>query len=270
MIKENNKSDIIHSKRLSARTSLINRIEYLRALGDQRYESELNKLEEIQQKIEERMITEQIIREKKESDRLNSPSYQQKLRESEELQEQLAGRTFEDVHKSKFQAALAHLTVFREDQSFSNWRSSFKIKPNLEIWIYLKCRIHPKVALHPTFENFKARKFRCKGCARMQRQQELLKIKENYYATVWQLTETQYQKHILVINPHRFKRGQVYHLDHRFSIAEGFRRNIDPAIIASAYNLEMLTRGDNIRKGDGCSINEVELREGARRYRRLG
>lgn len=47
----------------------------------------------------------------------------------------------------------------------------------------------------------------------------------------------------------------AYHLDHRFSIMEGFRQGIDPEIIGGIKNLEMLTYEENIAKLDGCSID---------------
>lgn len=47
--------------------------------------------------------------------------------------------------------------------------------------------------------------------------------------------------------------------DHRFSIAEGIRRNIDPYILGSLYNCEFLLYKDNILKRDRCSISYEQL-----------
>ena len=49
------------------------------------------------------------------------------------------------------------------------------------------------------------------------------------------------------------------HLDHNFSILEGFRRNIKPKIIANPYNLQMLSEKENIAKRDSCWVTEAQL-----------
>jgi len=54
--------------------------------------------------------------------------------------------------------------------------------------------------------------------------------------------------------------GKVgYDLDHKFSIQEGFNRNIPPYIIADISNLEYIPSVDNRSKGTKCSITEKEL-----------
>lgn len=60
------------------------------------------------------------------------------------------------------------------------------------------------------------------------------------------------------------KRGQAgidgnYHLDHKFSIAEGFRNNIEPKIIGNIKNLEMIPWEDNLMKNQKCSITKLDL-----------
>jgi hypothetical protein len=46
------------------------------------------------------------------------------------------------------------------------------------------------------------------------------------------------------------KRGfRKYHLDHKFSIHEGFMRDISPKIIGHISNLQMLWWKDNLQKG---------------------
>jgi len=56
------------------------------------------------------------------------------------------------------------------------------------------------------------------------------------------------------------KRGRIglkenpFHLDHKFSIKEGFKNNIPAHIIGSIYNLEMIPALDNCSKQDKCSI----------------
>ena len=51
----------------------------------------------------------------------------------------------------------------------------------------------------------------------------------------------------------------AYHLDHKFSIYEGFKQNIPPFIIGNICNLEMLHYKENISKKTACSISLEEL-----------
>ena len=50
-----------------------------------------------------------------------------------------------------------------------------------------------------------------------------------------------------------------YHIDHEFSISEGFKNNVNPNIISAKENLEMLKSVDNLRKCGKCSITLDEL-----------
>jgi hypothetical protein len=55
------------------------------------------------------------------------------------------------------------------------------------------------------------------------------------------------------------KRGKGYHLDHRFSIIEGFRNGVDPEIIGDITNLEFVPVKVNLTKNSKCSITLQEL-----------
>jgi len=50
-----------------------------------------------------------------------------------------------------------------------------------------------------------------------------------------------------------------YHLDHKFSILEGFKENIDPNIIGGIKNLEFIPWKKNLIKRTNCSITINEL-----------
>lgn len=50
-----------------------------------------------------------------------------------------------------------------------------------------------------------------------------------------------------------------YDLDHKFSIQEGFNRNIPPYVIADISNLEYIPSDINRSKGAKCSITQKEL-----------
>ena len=51
-----------------------------------------------------------------------------------------------------------------------------------------------------------------------------------------------------------------YHLDHKFSIVEGFKQKISPWVIGNIINLEFIPCEENIKKRTKCSINEKELK----------
>lgn len=51
----------------------------------------------------------------------------------------------------------------------------------------------------------------------------------------------------------------AYHLDHKYSILEGFKNNISPNIIGDIKNLEFISWEDNIKKRNKCSITINEL-----------
>jgi len=55
------------------------------------------------------------------------------------------------------------------------------------------------------------------------------------------------------------KRGNAFHLDHKFSIIEGFKQNIEPSIIGHIKNLQIIPSNENIKKSRTCSISLKEL-----------
>jgi len=87
-----------------------------------------------------------------------------------------------------------------------------------------------------------------------------LKDKELYYFYVLKITKEQ---DIEKLNNFH-KRGRAgtkgaYHLDHKYSIIEGFRNNIPPYIIGNINNLEMIPAKENISKQGKCSIEINEI-----------
>lgn len=56
------------------------------------------------------------------------------------------------------------------------------------------------------------------------------------------------------------RRGRLdFHLDHKYSIAEGFKNGVPPKIIGSIHNLQFLDHKVNTKKGTACSITLEEL-----------
>jgi hypothetical protein len=51
----------------------------------------------------------------------------------------------------------------------------------------------------------------------------------------------------------------AHHLDHKYSILEGFKNNINPEIIASLNNLVFIPWEENVTKRTKCSITKEEL-----------
>ena len=60
------------------------------------------------------------------------------------------------------------------------------------------------------------------------------------------------------------KRGKTgiegaYHLDHKYSISEGFKQGIEPEIIGNISNLEFIPWEENLSKKNKCSVSKTEL-----------
>lgn len=51
-----------------------------------------------------------------------------------------------------------------------------------------------------------------------------------------------------------------FHLDHKFSIVEGFKQKISPWVIGNIINLEFIPWKENVKKRTKCSINKEELK----------
>ena len=56
-------------------------------------------------------------------------------------------------------------------------------------------------------------------------------------------------------------RSSLYHIDHIYSVADGFRNNIDPKIISSICNLRLIDSEYNLKKGSKSDISIEELLE---------
>ena len=83
---------------------------------------------------------------------------------------------------------------------------------------------------------------------------------EKYKLKVNKLTKISYRRYKYIIDPKNL-RGREYHVDHKYSIIQGFFENIDPEVISSPFNLEMKTSHDNCSKQGKCDISIDELLE---------
>ncbi len=86
--------------------------------------------------------------------------------------------------------------------------------------------------------------------------QEEKPVFQQYYADVMKFT----RKNDISVLENFDKRGvYTYHLDHMYSIKQGFLDSIKAEIIGSIYNLEMLPAKENLAKKEKCSISKNEL-----------
>lgn len=82
---------------------------------------------------------------------------------------------------------------------------------------------------------------------------------ELYREQVLNHTYKSWQHHQDKINPLGLERGSEYELDHKFSITEGFKQGVDPAVIGHFVNLELIPKSVNRSKRIRCSITLEEL-----------
>lgn len=82
---------------------------------------------------------------------------------------------------------------------------------------------------------------------------------ELYREQVLNHTYRSWQHHQDKINHLGLKRGSEYELDHKFSITEGFKQGVDPAVIGHFSNLELIPKSVNRSKRIRCSITLEEL-----------
>jgi len=69
-----------------------------------------------------------------------------------------------------------------------------------------------------------------------------------------------YRKFKDKINPFNLKLGKwTYHLDHRYSIHDGFHNKVPVSLIANLKNLQILSYKKNLRKGTKSEIELCEL-----------
>ena len=117
-----------------------------------------------------------------------------------------------------------------------------------------------------TYVNFSRsdKKFNCSKCfyesiSIKLTDEELLKV-ENYKKQVRSLSAKTYKTYKDIINPNNLKKGKKdYHIDHKYSLYEGYKNNVDVRIISSKENLQMLKYSENLSKQGKCDITLEEL-----------
>lgn len=92
---------------------------------------------------------------------------------------------------------------------------------------------------------------------------DYLNIIDEYYKYELKVLKITRQQPINKL-PNHDKRGNsgvngAFHLDHKFSIIEGFKNGIQPEIIANIKNLEFIPWEENLKKRANCSITIEQL-----------
>lgn len=84
---------------------------------------------------------------------------------------------------------------------------------------------------------------------------------EKYYIEVKLETNKNWYKYFHIINPNKIQRSRDWHLDHIYSISEGFKNNIPPEIIGHWTNLRLIPKIANSSKGAECHKTKEQLYE---------
>lgn len=90
---------------------------------------------------------------------------------------------------------------------------------------------------------------------------ELRDERRQYYDKVWEYTDRSWYEHYHDINPGGLVRSPELHLDHIYSIQQGFMNGIAPEIIGHYTNLRLLSRDENSSKRHRCDKTIEQLYE---------
>lgn len=86
-------------------------------------------------------------------------------------------------------------------------------------------------------------------------------LEVEYYNAVKLVTNKNWYEHFYDINPNRLSRSRDLHLDHIYSISEGFKNNIPAEVIGHWTNLRLIPKIENSSKGAKCHKTIEELFE---------
>jgi hypothetical protein len=89
-----------------------------------------------------------------------------------------------------------------------------------------------------------------------------LTLRKEYYREVHKLTNRTIKKYNDFLFNNVYLLDNIdYHIDHIYSISQGFKNNIQPEIISSIINLQILPKSVNMKKQDECWITKEQLLE---------
>jgi len=132
------------------------------------------------------------------------------------------------------------------------------------------CPVHGEFLQHPNALNNAAPNHGCNQCGTKVmlstkiekgdiRSADQMSEYEAYRKAVWRITNQQYKLHKDIINPSGLPRSLRYHLDHIFSIQQGWMNKISAEIIGGYRNLQILEGKRNRQKGNKCEITLEEI-----------
>lgn len=155
-----------------------------------------------------------------------------------------------DRVKKSIESKEYYLLTDRKEYDESNNRSQLRLK--------IKCE---RGHIYRTSWNNWSRGKICRRCYDEDRERDSIVNKkgfDKYKYKVLKYTEKTYKRYMDKIDPER-KRGRDFHLDHKFSIAEGYRNKISPKVMGSIHNIEVITCFENCSKNSKCSISKEKL-----------
>jgi len=128
----------------------------------------------------------------------------------------------------------------------------------------LKFRCDKGHIFYPSWNNFK-RGTRCPRCAYDERTIHDGISAQNLYSykvCVNRLSNVNFTTYYETINPYKLKRSFTeHHLDHIYTVIDGFNNRILPQIIANPFNLQMLPAFANVSKNGRSDMTKEELFE---------
>jgi hypothetical protein len=89
--------------------------------------------------------------------------------------------------------------------------------------------------------------------------EEWLCVRSAYQIYAMQVRYVTEQQPLDTLLNHELRGNTSYHLDHKFSVIEGFRNGILPVVIGNIINLEYITAKENLTKRAKCSLSIDEL-----------
>jgi hypothetical protein len=158
---------------------------------------------------------------------------------------------FNDIKKSITDSDYKLLTN-EEEYMVSGNRSQLKLK--------VVCTNNHN--LTTTWNNWVKGK-RCRKCYEDNKFENAVKNKNGwrrYKFLVWYYTEKTYKEFYHQINPHNYKRGKLFHLDHIYSIYDGFTNNVSPKIIGGVKNIRIISSQENLSKNKKSNITLNEIK----------
>jgi hypothetical protein len=156
-----------------------------------------------------------------------------------------------DIIKKSIQESNYIILTDEQEYMCSTNRSQFKIDVVCDKGHDLKV----------TWNNWSKGK-RCKQCYEKNKFENAIKYKqgwEEYLFLVWHYSEISYRQHRNSINPNKYRRGKKYHLDHIYSISDGFVNNVTPEKIGNYKNLRVITAQENLKKNKKSLMTLEEI-----------